>query len=59
MTPKQYAKFNNILEKQQNKVAKIRDELDNQISEMEQLREDCQEAWDNLGDARDALSRTQ
>ena len=28
MKPKQYAKFNNIIEKQQNKVAKIRDELD-------------------------------
>lgn len=44
---------------QQSRIAKERDRLDDLISEMEQLKEDCTEAWDNLQDARDALSRMQ
>lgn len=45
------------VQKQMDAVAKQRDALDDDISEMEQLREDCREAYDNLQDARDALSR--
>lgn len=47
------------IDTQQARVAKERDRLDDLISEMEQLKEDCSEAWDNLQDARDALSRMQ
>ena len=37
-------------------VAIERDKLDELISEMEDLRENCDEAWDHLERARDALS---
>ena len=37
-------------------VAKERDKLDALISEISDLREDCDEAWDHLQRARDALS---
>ena len=37
-------------------VAKERDKLDTLISEAEDLREDCEEAWDHMQRARDALS---
>lgn len=45
------------IEKRMKAIGKERDRLDNLISEIESLREDCAEAWDNLQDARDALSR--
>lgn len=45
------------VQKHMDAVAKQRDALDDAISEMEQLREDCREAYSNLQDARDALSR--
>lgn len=45
------------IERRKNSVAKERDKLDAMISEMEDLREDCDEAWRLLDDARDALSR--
>jgi len=47
------------IDKKQIKIGKERDSLDDLISDMAQLREDCSEAWDNLQDARDALSRMQ
>lgn len=37
-------------------VAKIRDTIDSSISEMSDLRDDCENAWDSLQRARDALS---
>jgi hypothetical protein len=37
-------------------VAATRDRLDKGIAEMNALREDCQNAYDHLMDARDALS---
>ena len=33
-----------------------RDKLDALIAESEDLREDCEEAWDHMQRARDALS---
>ncbi len=53
----QIQKFIKKIETQQSRVAKERDRLDELISEMESLREDCAEAWDSLQDARDAMSR--
>lgn len=38
-------------------VGKERDKLDEAISELQMLREDCDEAFDALQTARDALSR--
>ena len=38
------------------KVAKVRDELDDFIDTLTGLREGCNEAWENLHRARDALS---
>lgn len=38
-------------------VGKERDKLDEAISELQMLREDCDEAYDALQTARDALSR--
>jgi hypothetical protein len=37
-------------------IAKERDKLDEAISEMEVLRENCDTAWNDLQSARDALS---
>jgi chromosome segregation ATPase len=45
------------IEKRMAAVAKERDKLDDLVSELESLREDCREAYDSLQDARDALSR--
>jgi len=45
------------IDKHMAKVASDRDKLDEFIDELEQLKEDCTEAYDNLTDARDALSR--
>jgi len=45
------------IESRKNAIARERDELDEAISEMESLREDCDEAWHFLENARDALSR--
>jgi hypothetical protein len=44
------------IEKHQNQVAKDRDALDDYIAELRDLKEDCENAWDALQDARDALS---
>lgn len=45
------------IEKRKNAIAKERDKLDEAISEMEGLREDCDEAYYFLEDARDSLSK--
>lgn len=37
-------------------IAKERDKLDEAISEMEGLRENCDSAWNDLQSARDSLS---
>lgn len=44
------------IEKHMAKVAKARDDLDDFISTLDELREDCRNAYDCLQDARDALS---
>jgi hypothetical protein len=51
------AKWDGVLKKHQAKIAADRDALDESIAEMSELREDCDEAWHLLQDARDALSR--
>lgn len=56
MTPAKIRSVIKGVEKQMAKVAKTRDELDDFISELEQLKENCREAHDCLQDARDALS---
>lgn len=45
------------IEKRKKAIAKERDKLDEAIEEMEGLRDDCEEAWRLLDDARDALSK--
>ena len=45
------------IQKRMDAVAKERDRIDELMSEMRSLRDDCDEAWDSLMDARDALSR--
>jgi hypothetical protein len=57
MTKKEIANVDKTLAKHQAKVAKTRDDLDEAIGEMVELREHCKEAWDDLQRARDALSR--
>ena len=42
--------------KRQEAVAKERDKLDDFIAHLTDLREDCDNAWNCLQDARDALS---
>ena len=54
ITLKNYEKH---VEKRMLDIAKTRDKLDDTISEMEELRDNCNEAYDHLQDARDALSR--
>ncbi len=44
------------IKQRQAAVARERDKLDEQIEELEMLRESCERAWDALQDARDALS---
>lgn len=54
------SKIQNItksIEKHMSKIAQDRDKLDEFISELTQLKEDCDTAYDSLIDARDALSR--
>ena len=45
------------IDKRKEAVGKERDKLDDLIGEMESLREDCDEAYDALQAARDALSQ--
>lgn len=45
------------IEKRQEAVGKERDRLDDLIRDLTSLKEDCDEAYDSLQTARDALSR--
>ena len=54
---KETFEFDKKLAARQDGVAAERDKLDDAISEMETLRENCDTAWDCLQDARDALSQ--
>jgi len=51
------SKFDKILAARQKGVAAERDKLDDSIDEMGMLRDNCDEAWNCLQDARDALSK--
>ena len=44
------------IDKRRDAVGKERDRLDDMIGDLEALRETCNEAWDCLQRARDALS---
>jgi flagellin-like hook-associated protein FlgL len=55
-TTRQIAGWAKTVEKRMAGVAKERDKLDETIAELEQLRGNCREAYDNLQIARDALS---
>ena len=50
------AKIIKAIEKQMDAVKNERDKLDEFISELEELRENCDNAYNLLIDARDALS---
>lgn len=56
MTKTQIRKIDKQVEKFQQAIASDRDKLDDYISELEGLSENCQDAWDSLQNARDALS---
>lgn len=45
------------IEKHQKAIAKERDSLDKLIDDLQTFRDDCQDAWESLGYAREALSR--
>jgi len=45
------------IQKQKDNFALLQDELEYLIIELEELKENCTEAWDCLQDAQDALSR--
>ena len=50
------AKLIKEVDKRLTAVGKERDRLDNLIGDAEHLRDNCDEAWDHLQRARDALS---
>ena len=56
ITDRQVAALMRKIEKHRDAVAKTRDALDDAIAELEGLKGCCDEAWDNLQRARDALS---
>ena len=56
LTQRQINSIMKKIEKHRDAVARDRDALDNAIAELEGLRGTCDEAWDNLQRARDALS---
>jgi len=57
MTKKEHAAIDRTISFHQIRIGVERDSLDNAIATLEQLKEDCEEAWDALQEARDALSR--
>lgn len=56
MTRTEIKSINKKIENHQQAVAKERDRLDAFIDELEGLKHSCDQAWDALQDARDALS---
>lgn len=57
LTKRKIATLDRALAARQAEVAKARDKLDDTISEWAELKEHCEEAYDELQRARDALSR--
>jgi len=57
MTKSKIQKWLKAIERQQDTIEKERDRLDDMIANMEDLKDDCYEAWEHLDNARDALSR--
>lgn len=55
-TKRQLVRWDKILAKRQAAIAAERDKLDDVIDELTGLRESCDEAWDGIQRARDALS---
>lgn len=56
MTNKKVANLLKQIDERMKGVASERDKLDEMISTAEALKEDCENAYDALQDARDALS---
>jgi uncharacterized coiled-coil protein SlyX len=54
---RQITALDRALARHQAEVAKVRDKLEDAISEWEDLRDGCREAYDDIQRARDALSR--
>jgi len=52
----QVTKWDKVLKKHQDAVAKQRDSLDDTLQELNMLRENCSQAWDDMQSARDHLS---
>lgn len=52
-----YKQMISKIERQKNAIGKERDKLDDLISELANLKDDCDQAYDLLEEARDALSR--
>jgi hypothetical protein len=57
MNSKSIIKLSAQLKSQMAALAKLRDKLDDTIDAAEMLKADCEEAYDDLQNARDALSR--
>lgn len=55
-TKKQLTGWMKVLKESQAAIAAERDKLDEAISEMEALRDSCQQACEDISNARDALS---
>ena len=55
-TKKQVGSWIKQIEKRMAAIAAERDKLDDMISTMNDLKEDCSRAYDSLQEARDALS---
>ena len=56
MTKREAKRIQAMIEKHMKAVGQRRDKLDEAIGELEDLRNVCQNAYDALWDARDALS---
>jgi predicted translin family RNA/ssDNA-binding protein len=56
LTDRQISAMIRKIEKHRNAVGKTRDALDEAIAELEGLKDCCDQAWDDLQRARDALS---
>lgn len=56
-TKQQITRWMKQIDQRKDAVGKERDKLDDLIGELQSLKEDCDEAYDALQTARDALSR--
>ena len=57
MAKTEVSKWIKVLEKHLKAVGKVRDDIDTTISEMKQLRDNCDTAAEDLQHAHDALSK--